>query len=94
MIQLNTPDYDPDIDGDTEPVTNIQSPDAKPGKEDTSTGIPKSEDHTTISLITNRPEHQPSEVLLDIDINEHDTLNNNKQNIPVITAPNLMASQN
>ena len=74
MIQLNTPDYDPDIDGDTEPVTDVQSPNAKPSKEDTSTGTPKSEDHTTISLITNRLEHQPSEILPDIDINEHDNI--------------------
>ena len=74
MIQLNTPDYNPDIDGDTEPVTDVQSPNAKPNKEDTSTGTPKSEDHTTISLITNRLEHQPSEILPDIDINEHDNI--------------------
>ena len=66
VIQLNAPDYDPDIDGDAEPVTDVQSPNAKFGKEDTSTGTPKSEDHTTISPITNRPEHQPSEVLPDL----------------------------
>ena len=74
MIQLNAPDYDPDIDGDSEPVADVQPPDAKPSKEDTSSGILKSEDHTTISLITNRPEHQPLEVLPDIDSNEHDNI--------------------
>ena len=72
MIQLNAPDYDPDIDRDPEPVTDVQPPDAKSGNKNTSTGTPKSEDHTTISLITNRPEHQLSEVLPDIDSNEHD----------------------
>ena len=76
VIQLNAPDYDPDIDGDPDPVTDIQPPNAKSGKENTSTGTPKSEDHTTIPPITNRPEHQPSEVLPDIDSNEH---NNVKQ---------------
>ena len=76
VIQLNAPDYDPDIDGDPDPVTDVQPPSAKSGKEDTSTGTPKPEDHTTIPLITNRPEHQPSEVLPDINSNKH---NNVKQ---------------
>ena len=62
VIRLNTPDYDPYIDRDPDPVTDIQPPNAKSSKEDTSTGTPKSEDHTTIPLITNRPEHQSSEV--------------------------------
>ena len=73
-MQLNAPDYDPDIDGDPHPVTDIQPPNAKPDKEDTSRGIPKSEDHTTSSPIINRPEHQPSEVLPDINSNEHDNI--------------------
>ena len=60
VIQLNTPNYNPDIDGDPDPVTDVQPLNAKSSKEDTSTGTPKSEDHTTIPLITNRPEHQPS----------------------------------
>ena len=91
VIQLNAPDYNPDIDGDPDPVTDVQPSNAKSGREDTSTGTPKSEDHTTISSLTNRPEHQPSEVLPDIDSNKH---NNNEQNIPAITAPNLKTSQN
>ena len=62
VIQLNAPDYDPDIDRDSKPATDVQPPNAKPNKEDISTGTHKSEDHTTISLITNRPEHQPSKV--------------------------------
>ena len=82
MIQLNVPDYYPDIDGDTEPVTDIQSPDAKPSKEDNSTGTPRSEDHTPVSAITNRPEHQPSEVSTDIDINEHDNIEQQRAEHP------------
>ena len=74
VIQLNAPNYDPDIDGDPDPVTDIQPLNAKSGKEDTSTGTPKSEDHTTIPPITNRSEHQPSEVLPDINSNEHNNI--------------------
>ena len=56
VIQLNAPDYDPDIDGDPDPVTDIQPSNAKSGKEDTST-VRRPHYH---SLITNRPEHQSS----------------------------------
>ena len=73
-IQVNAPDYDPDIDGDSDPVTDVQPPNAKFDKEDTSTGTQKSEGHTTIQPITNRPEHQPSQVLPDIDSNEYDNI--------------------
>ena len=74
IIQLNAPNYNADIDRDPDPVTDVQPPNAKSGKEDTSTGTPKSEDHTTIPLITNRPKHQPSEVLSDINSNENDNI--------------------
>ena len=70
VIQLNTPDYDPDIDRDPDPVTDVQLPNAKSCTEDTSTGTPNSEDHNTIPSVTNRPEHQPSEVSPDINSNE------------------------
>ena len=72
VIQLNAPDYDPDIDGDFDPATDVQPPNAQSDKEDTFTGTSKSEDHTTVPLITNRPEHQPSEVLPDINHTEYD----------------------
>ena len=74
IIQLSAPDYDPDIDGDLDPATDIQLPNAQSNKEYTSTGTLKSEDHTTIPPITNRPEHQPSEVLPDIDCTEYDNV--------------------
>ena len=74
VIQLNAPDYNPDIDGDPDRVAEVQPLNAKTSTEDTSTGTPKSEDHTTISPLTNRPEHQPPEVLPDIDSNEHDNV--------------------
>ena len=94
VIQLNAPDYNPDIDGDPDPVTDIQLPNAKSGKEDTSTGTPKSEDHITIPSITNRPEHQPSEVLLDIDSNEYNNLEQQRAEHPSDYHPNSKTSQN
>ena len=74
IIQLNAPDYDPDIDRGLDPATDVQPPNAQSDKEDTSTGTPKSEDHTTIPLITNRPEHQPSKVLPDINSTKYDNI--------------------
>ena len=74
VIQLNAPDYDPDIDRDLDSATDIQPLNAQSDKEDTSTGTPKAEDHTTIPPITNRPEHQPSEVLPNIDSTEYDNV--------------------
>ena len=74
VIQLHAPDYDPDIDGEPDSVTDVQPSNAKSGKEDTSTGTSKSEDHTTIPPTTNRSEHQPSEVLSDIHSNEHNNI--------------------
>ena len=94
VIQLNAPDYDPDIDGDLGSATDVQPPNAQSDKEDTSTATPKAEDHTTIPLITNRPEHQPSEVLPDIDSTEYNNVDKNEQNIPALTAPNWKTSQN
>ena len=51
VIQLNTPDYDPDIDREPDPGTDVQPSNAKSGKEDTSTGTSKSEDNTTCSIM-------------------------------------------
>ena len=74
VIQLNTPDYDPDIDREFNPATDIQPLNAESLKEDTSTDTSKPKDHTTVPPITNRPEHQPSEVLADIDHTEYDSV--------------------
>ena len=70
-IQLNAPDYNPDIEREPDSVTDVQPSNAESVKEDTFTGTSKSEDHTTICPTTNRSEHQPSEVLSDIQGNEH-----------------------
>ena len=89
VIHLNTPDYDPDIDRDPDPVTDVQTLNAKSGKEDTSTDTPKSEDHNTIPLITNRPEHQPSEVSPDINSNEHNNVEQHRAEHPSDYHPQL-----
>ena len=70
---MNAPDYDPDIDGELDPATDVQPPNAESAKEDTSTDTSKPEDHTAIPPTTNRPEHQPSEVSADIDHTEYDS---------------------
>ena len=72
VIQLNAPDYNPDIDGEPDSVNAIQPSNADSVKEDTFTGISKPEDNTTICPTTNRSEHQSSEVPSDIQVNEHD----------------------
>ena len=49
VVQLNTPEYDPDIDGQPDTVTDIQSPNAKTIKEDTLPVTTNSEQHTALS---------------------------------------------
>ena len=93
-IQLNTLDYDPDIDGDPDPVTEVQPPNEKTNKEDTTT-VPLSQKTTLpftglpIGLsISPQKFYQISTAM------NMTTSNNNEQNIPVITAPNWRTSQN
>ena len=70
-MQLNTPDYHPDIDGQPKPVIDIQSPNAKSVKEDTVPNTTNSEQHTALSTDINRPQSQPSSVLDDTDHPEY-----------------------
>ena len=80
VVQLNAPKYDLDIDGQPNPVTDIQShvalctastteqsPNAENVKEDTTPVTTNSEPHTASSPDTNRPESQPSSVSDDMD---------------------------
>ena len=67
VVQLNAPDYDPDIDGQPNPVIDLQSPNAESVKEDTTPNTANSEQHTALSRDTNRPQLQPSSVLDDTD---------------------------
>ena len=65
VVQLNAPEHNPDIDGQPNPVTDIQSLNAKSIEEDTVPDTANSEQHTAFSPNTNRPEPQPSSVLDD-----------------------------
>ena len=67
VVQLNAPEYNLDIDGQPDPVTDIQLQNAKNVKEDTAPDTVNSEQHTALSLNTNRPDSQPSSVLDDTD---------------------------
>ena len=60
VVQLNTPDYDLDIDGQPDPVTDLQSLNAKSIREDTVPNTTTSEQHAVPSMDTNRPQSQPS----------------------------------
>ena len=88
-IQLNAPDYNPDIDGEPDSVNAIQPLNADSVKEDTFTGTSKPEDHTIICPSTNRSEHQPSEVPSDVQINEHDNTEKQQAEHPSDYHPQL-----
>ena len=60
-VQLNAPEYDPDIDGESNSVNAVQPSNADSIKEETIIGTTEPENHTTIHSTTNRSEHQPSE---------------------------------
>ena len=47
-VQLNAPDYDPDIDGETNPTNAVQPLNTDSAKEETVTSTTEPEDHNTI----------------------------------------------
>ena len=57
-VQPNAPDYDPDIDGDTNPTNAIQPSNTDAAKEETVTSTTESEDHNTIHSTAHRCQHQ------------------------------------
>ena len=59
-VQLNALDYDPDIDGHTNPTNAIQPLNTDSAKEATVTSTTEPEDHNTIHNTTHRSEHQSS----------------------------------
>ena len=59
-VQINALDYDPDIDGDTNPTNAIQPSNIDAAKEETVTSTKEPEDHNTIHNTTHRSEHQSS----------------------------------
>ena len=66
-MQLNAPDYDPDIDGQPDPVTDLQSLNVESIREDTMPNTTNAEQHAVPSTDTNRPQSQPSSASDDID---------------------------
>ena len=59
-VQLNNPDYDPDIDSDTNTTNAVQPSNTDTAKEETVISTTESEDHNTIRNTANRPQHQPT----------------------------------
>ena len=57
-VQPNAPEYDPDIDRDTDPVNAVQSSNTDAGKEVTITSTAETEYHNTISSTTHRYDNQ------------------------------------
>ena len=89
VIQLNAPDYDPDIDREPAPTIDEQSPNAESAKEDTQTATSKPGDCTAIPPPTNRPEHQSSEVSADTDHPEDDSSKQTRAEHPSDYHPQL-----
>ena len=56
--QLNAPDYDPDIYGDTNPTNAVQPSNTDAAKEETVTSTTESEDHNTICNTAHWSQHQ------------------------------------
>ena len=54
------PNYDPDIDEDTNPPNAVQPLNTDAAKEETVTSATEPEDHNTIHNTTHRSEHQSS----------------------------------
>ena len=59
-VQLNAPDYGPDMDGDTNPANAVQPLNTDVVKEETVTSTTEQGDHNTIPNTTHRCEHQSS----------------------------------
>ena len=73
-VQLNTLDYDPDIDGDTNPANALQPLNTDAAKEETVTSTTEPEDHNTIRNTTHRSEHQSATTRSDSQIIEPDNV--------------------
>ena len=86
IVQLNTPEYDPDLDGQPDPVTNIQSLNAENVKEDTKSNTTNSEQHTALSQNTNSL--SPHQFWMILTTQDTKMPNNQGQSTQVITDPN------
>ena len=94
VIQLNIPDYNPDIDGEFDPQLMYNHQMQNPLKK-RSQQIPPNQKITI--LFPQLPiglSISPQKFYQILTAQNMTTLNNHKQNIPVITAPNWKTSQN
>ena len=89
VIQLNAPDYDPDIDREPAPTIDEQSLNAESAKEDTPTATSKPGDCTATPPPTNRSEHQSSEVSANTDHTENDSSEQTRAEHPSNYHPQL-----
>ena len=94
VVQLNTPDYDPDIDRQPDPVIDLQSPNTKSIKEDTMPNTSNSEQHAALSMDTNRPQSQSSSALGDSDHPGYQDNTHSRAEHPSDYHPNWKTSQN
>ena len=69
-VHLNTPDYDPDIDRDTNPTNAVQPSNTDAAKEETVTSTTESEDHNIICNTAHKSQHQPTTTRSDSQIIE------------------------
>ena len=73
-VQLNALDYDPDIDGDTNPTNAVQPSTTDSVKEETVTSTTEPEDDNPIRNTTHRSEHQSTTTRLDSQTIEPDNV--------------------
>ena len=74
VVQLNTLDYDPEIDGETNSTNAEQPSNTDSAKEETVTSTTEPEDHNTICTTTHRSEHQSSTTCSDSQTIEFDNI--------------------
>ena len=98
VVQINAPEYDSDIDGQTDLLSDIQlptslhtasiaeeSPNAKNIQEDTVSEATNSEEHTASLQDTDRPESQSPPVLNNTDHSVHQDTEQPRKEHPTTT---------
>ena len=89
VVQLNALDYDPDIDGVTNPANAVQPLNTDAAKEETVTNTTEPEDHNTIRNTTHRSEHQSSTTHSDSQIIKPDNVQQQQAEHPSDYHPQL-----
>ena len=93
VIQLNAPDYDPDIDGEFDPATDIQPPNAEPAKKRPQQIHPHQKTTPLFPQLPIDLSISPQKFQQILTTQRTTAMNNQEQNIPAITAPNWKTSQ-